>query len=72
MRYDIDGACVLLSGASSGIGLELARTLVRDHGCRVIGIARREAKLRAAADMINSVAPRAARRARRIFRIPHI
>ena len=53
MRYDIDGACVLLSGASSGIGLELARTLVRDHGCRVIGIARREAKLRAAADMIN-------------------
>lgn len=61
MRYDIDGACVLLSGASSGIGLELARTLVRDHGCRVIGIARREAKLRAAADMINSVAPRAAR-----------
>ena len=61
MRYDIDGACVLLSGASSGIGLELARTLVRDHGCRVIGIARREAKLRAAEDMINSVAPRAAR-----------
>lgn len=59
MRYDIDGACVLLSGASSGIGLELARTLVRDHGCRVIGIARREAKLRAAEDMINSVAPRA-------------
>lgn len=40
-----DGAAVILTGASSGIGLELARLLVRKHGCTVIGIARRAEKL---------------------------
>lgn len=56
MGYCIDGACVLISGASSGIGLELSRLLVLEHGCRVIGIARREEKLREAAKNINSEA----------------
>lgn len=54
MRYCIDGACVIISGASSGIGLELSRLLVVEHNCLVIGIARREEKLREAEKMINA------------------
>lgn len=40
-----DGASVILTGASSGIGLELARRLVEEHGCTVVGLARRAEKL---------------------------
>ncbi len=45
---------MVLSGASSGIGLELARLLVQAHGCRVIGIGRRADKLLSAAALINA------------------
>ena len=37
----------LLSGASSGIGRELARTFVNVYGAKVIGLARREERLKA-------------------------
>lgn len=42
-----DYKTVILSGASSGIGKDLALRLIRDHGCKVIGIARTESKLAA-------------------------
>lgn len=42
-----DYKTVILSGASSGIGKDLAVRLIRDHGCKVIGIARTESKLAA-------------------------
>lgn len=40
-----DYKTVILSGASSGMGKELALRLVKNHGCKVIGIARTESKL---------------------------
>lgn len=42
-----DYKTVILSGASSGIGKDLAIRLIKDHGCKVIGIARTESKLAA-------------------------
>jgi short-subunit dehydrogenase len=36
---------VLVTGASSGLGLEIARTLARDHGAHIIAVARREERL---------------------------
>lgn len=40
-----DYKTVIVTGASSGIGKLLAKKLIRDHGCNVIGIARTESKL---------------------------
>ena len=40
-----DYKTVILSGASSGIGKGIAERLIRDHGCKVIGIARNEQRL---------------------------
>lgn len=40
-----DYKTVILSGASSGIGKGIAERLIRDHGCKVIGIARNEERL---------------------------
>ena len=40
-----DYKTVIVTGASSGIGKLLAEKLIRDHGCKVIGIARTESKL---------------------------
>ncbi len=42
-----DYKTVILSGASSGIGKDLAVRLIKEHGCKVIGIARTESKLAA-------------------------
>lgn len=42
MRYDFRNKIVALTGASSGIGRELATHLVTCFNCRVYGIARRE------------------------------
>ena len=44
-KIDLRGACVVLSGASSGIGYELSKLLCLKHQCRVIGLARRREKL---------------------------
>ena len=41
-----DYKTVIVSGASSGIGKGLVKKLIEDHGCRVIGIARNEVKMR--------------------------
>ena len=40
-----DNKTVILTGASSGIGKDLTERLVKEHGCRVIGIARNEERL---------------------------
>ncbi len=40
-----DYKTVIVTGASSGIGKLLSEKLVREHGCRVLGIARTESKL---------------------------
>lgn len=40
-----DYKTVILSGASSGIGKGIAERLIKEHGCKVIGIARNEERL---------------------------
>ncbi|MBR6568038.1 MAG: SDR family NAD(P)-dependent oxidoreductase [Clostridia bacterium] len=40
-----DNKTVILTGASSGIGKDLTERLIKEHGCRVIGIARNEERL---------------------------
>lgn len=42
-----DYKTVIVSGASSGIGKGLVKRLISDFGCKVIGIARNEAKMKA-------------------------
>lgn len=39
------GRWVLVTGASSGLGLEMARLLAREHGANIIAVARREERL---------------------------
>ncbi|XXF79632.1 SDR family oxidoreductase [Myxococcaceae bacterium GXIMD 01537] len=41
------GRWVLVTGASSGLGLEMARQLAREHGANIIAVARREDRLTA-------------------------
>jgi hypothetical protein len=41
------GRWVLVTGASSGLGLEMARLLAREHGANIIAVARREDRLQA-------------------------
>ncbi|WP_375760225.1 SDR family NAD(P)-dependent oxidoreductase [Corallococcus exercitus] len=41
------GRWVLITGASSGLGLEMARLLAREHGAHIIAVARREDRLTA-------------------------
>ncbi len=40
-----DNKTVILTGASSGIGKDIAEMLIKEHGCKVIGIARNEERL---------------------------
>ncbi len=47
-----DYKTVILSGASSGIGKGIATRLIKEHGCKVIGIARNEEKLLRAIDSL--------------------
>ena len=41
----IDNKTVILTGASSGIGKMLAERLMKEHNCKVIGVARSEKKM---------------------------
>ncbi|MGP1361757.1 MAG: SDR family NAD(P)-dependent oxidoreductase [Candidatus Fimenecus sp.] len=41
----MDGARVVVTGASAGMGKGITESLIKDHGCEVIGIARSEAKM---------------------------
>ncbi len=41
----IDNKTVIITGASSGIGKELATRLIKERGCTVIGVARSEGKM---------------------------
>lgn len=45
-----DYKTVIITGASSGIGKGLAEKFIKDHNCKVIGIARTESKLQAVKD----------------------
>ncbi|NMO17488.1 SDR family NAD(P)-dependent oxidoreductase [Pyxidicoccus fallax] len=44
------GRWVLVTGASSGLGLEMARVLAREHGANILAVARREDRLLALRD----------------------
>lgn len=48
----IYGKTVIVTGASSGIGKALSLSLVRNHACKVIGIARNEERLRAMQELL--------------------
>ena len=41
----IDNKTVIITGASSGIGKMLAERLIKEHNCKVIGVARSEKKM---------------------------
>jgi len=51
-KYNLGSACAVISGASSGIGFEIARILCGKYGCTVIGLARNKEKLDRAAERI--------------------
>lgn len=51
-KYNLRGACAVISGASSGLGFEIAKILCRKYNCTVIGLARGEEKLNKARDVI--------------------
>ena len=51
-KYNPRGACAVISGASSGLGFEIAKILCRKYNCTVIGLARGEEKLNKARDVI--------------------
>ena len=53
MKKNLQNKRIILTGASSGIGREMSKILVRDYGARVIGIGRNEAKLQALADELD-------------------
>ncbi len=41
----IDGKKVIVTGASGGMGAGIAASLIKNHGCEVIGVARSETKM---------------------------
>lgn len=51
-KYDLRSACAVISGASSGLGFEIAKILCKKYNCTVIGLARGEEKLKKARDEI--------------------
>jgi short-subunit dehydrogenase len=51
---DFRGRRVIVTGASSGLGLEMARILANDHGATVIAVARRMDRLEALAREVES------------------
>lgn len=49
--FDLQGRVALVTGASTGLGVQMARALA-SQGCRIVPIARRENKIRETADAI--------------------
>ena len=41
----LDGRTAIVTGASSGMGAGIAKSLIKKHGCKVIGVARSEPKM---------------------------
>ena len=41
----LNGKTVIVTGASGGMGAGIAATLIKKHGCRVVGVARSEPKM---------------------------
>ena len=41
----LQGKTVIVTGASGGMGAGIAATLIKKHGCTVIGVARSEPKM---------------------------
>ncbi|MCM1285813.1 MAG: SDR family NAD(P)-dependent oxidoreductase [Acetobacter sp.] len=41
----LSGKTVIVTGASGGMGAGIAATLIKKHGCRVVGVARSETKM---------------------------
>lgn len=50
----IDNKCVIISGASSGMGKELTKRLIEEHNCFVIGIARNKEKMETLVEELGS------------------
>lgn len=51
---ELRGRWTLITGASSGLGVEIARTIARDHGGHVLLVARRRDKLEALCEELRS------------------
>ena len=45
-KFGLKERNVIVTGASSGLGKEMTLLLIRRYGCRVLGVARNEQKLR--------------------------
>lgn len=50
----INNKCVIVTGASGGMGKGIAERLIREHNCRVIGVARSEEKMKAFAEELGA------------------
>lgn len=53
-KLELRGRWTLVTGASSGLGLEMARSIARDHGGHVLAVARRLERLEALCEELRS------------------